>query len=342
MKIDSSENFRQKGIHHLARFLIILLVSCTVFAGSDFVLCAGPLYRVAIFDFDKREITPDPLNYHIETTLRKQLKDIEVNHYSGLGDISHSVKLLQSIDAKGYNLVITRTSDALIIAQHTLLNTPTLYTNVNNPLLLGFKTLGPPGGNISGVTYYIPIERHLRIYKAILPSLKKPGFIFDKHNKSSKVEVPETRDACAALGLAYEMIFVDSREDLGKAAKTLIDRGVDAIVAASSDTIYENIQVFLDDANRNGIPIFSFYKMGVSEGALAALSSDYFRMADELLLPMAAKVLEDKVSPGTMPVAFLEKNSLFVNRSQARHFKIIIPSEFESKYDVIYVGKIKN
>jgi putative ABC transport system substrate-binding protein len=339
MKIDSSENIRQKGINYLTRFLTILLVVIIIFKGFAPILFARQIYRVAIFDFDRREITPDPLNYHIETMLKERLKDIEVNHYSGQGDVSHSVKLLQAIDVKGYNLVITRTSDALIIAQHTLLNTPTLYTNVNNPLLLGFKTLGPPGGNISGVTYYIPIEKHLRIYKAIFPSLKKPGFIFDKHNKSSKVEVPETRDACAALGLKYEMEFVDSREHLRKAANTLIERGVDTIIAASSDTIYENIQTFLEDANRSGIPIFSFYKMGVSEGAVAALSSDYFRMADELLLPMATKVLEDKVSPGTMPVAFLEKNLLFVNRSQAKLFRIIIPFEFESKYDVIYVDK---
>ena len=82
--------------------------------------------------------------------------------------------------------------------------------------------------------------------------------------------------------------------------------------------------------------------MGVSEGAVAALSSDYFRMVDELLVPMAATVLEDNVSPGTLPVAFLEKNSLFVNRSQTQLFKMTIPPEFESKYDVIYVDKHLN
>lgn len=337
IKIDSSENIRQKGINHLNRFLTILLVSCTVFAGSASILWANQRYRVAIFDFDKREITPDPLNHHIETRLRERLEDIEVDHYSGMGDETRSVKLLQAIDTKGYDLVITRTSDALIIAQHTLFTTPTLYTNVNNPLLFGFKTLGPPGGNISGVSYYIPVEKHLRTYKVILPSLKKPGFLFDKNNKSRKVEVPETLKACTVLGLKFEIEFVDDGNQLRKAARSLIDRGVDAIIAASSGTIYENIQIFLKDANQNGVPIFSFYKMGVTEGAVAALSSDYFRMVDELLLPMAVKVLEEKVNPGTLPAAFLEKNKLFVNRHQAQRFKLTIPPEIEQVYDVVYV-----
>lgn len=203
-------------------------------------------------------------------------------------------------------------------------------------MLLGFKTLGPPGGNISGASYYIPVEKHLRVYKAILPTLKKPGFLFDKHNKSRRVEVPETRNACTALGLRFEIEFVENRGQLCQAVHRLMDRGVDAVVAASSGTIYENIHLFIQDTNRKGVPVFSFYKMGVPEGAVVALSSDYFQIADELLLPMAARVLKDKVSPGSMPAAFLEKNSLFVNRLQAQRFKVYIPSKFKKDHDVVY------
>jgi ABC-type uncharacterized transport system substrate-binding protein len=300
------------------------------------MLWASPVYQVAIFDFDEREVTPDPLARHIEAKLRERMTNITVTHYSGLGAEPRSVKLLQQIEAKGYDLVITRTSDALIIAQHTLFKTPTLYTNVSNPLLLGFKTLGPPGGNISGASYYIPIEKHLRIYKAILPTLTKPGFIFDKHNKSRKVEVPETRNACTILGLSFEMEFVESRDQLRQAANRLIGRGVDALVSASSGIVYENIHTFIQDANHKGVPVFSFYKTGVSEGAVAALSSDYFRMADELLLPMAVKVLEEKMSPGSLPAAFLEKNSLFINRSQIQRFNLTIPAELKNSHDLIY------
>jgi ABC-type uncharacterized transport system substrate-binding protein len=318
------------------------MIPWTILVGFVSLLHAGQAYKVAIFDFDKREVTPDPLARHIENKLRRQFKSIEVAHYSGLGDELHSVQLLQTIEENGYDLVITRTSDALIIAQHTLFKTPTLYTNVNNPLLLGFKTLGPAGGNISGASYYIPIEKHLRIYKAIFPAMQKPGFIFDRLNKSGKVEIPETRKACSALNLNFEIEFVERHDQLQRAANTLMDRGADAIICASSGTIYENIRLFLNDANRRGVPVFSFYKMGVPEGAVAALSSDYFRMADELLLPMAVKVLEGKASPGSLPVAFLEKSSLFVNRAQVQRFGLAIPPELELEHDVVYLGENTN
>lgn len=295
--------------------------------------------KVAIFDYDKREVTPDLLARHIENKLRAMFPDIEVAQYSGQGDETRSVRLLSAIEAEGYDLVITRTSDALIIAQHTLFKTPTLYTNINNPLLLGFKTLGPPGGNISGVSYYIPIEKHLRAYMAILPTLHKPGFIFDRNNKSRKVEVPEVRDACAKLGLKLEVEFVNDKSQLRAAARALINRGVDALISASSGTIYENIHTFLEEANDAGVPIFSFYKTGVDEGAVAALSSDFFRMADELLLPMAEKVLRDKVSPGSLPAAFLDKSILFVNRPQLERFGLSIPPQLNQDHDVVYVDR---
>ena len=63
--------------------------------------------------------------------------------------------------------------------------------------------------------------------------------------------------------------------------------------------------------DQTAVPIYSFYKNGVLNSALAALSSDYFRMSDELLVPMARKVLIDKVSPWNMPVALLKRNKLF-------------------------------
>jgi len=340
MQLELSEKIRRNSASRAIIYMVVLMAFCLVLAGSVDALRAGQAKRVAIFDFDKRAVNPDPLARHIEDRLRERLANIEVSHYSGLGDEPRSVKLLQTIEASGYDLVITRTSDALIIAQHTLFKTPTLYTNVNNPMLLGFRTLGPPGGNISGASYYIPIEKHLRVYKGILPDLQKPGFIFDKHNKSSNVEVPETREACAALGLAFYMEFVDDREQLPAAAKALIERGADAIIAASSDTIYDNIHTFLEDTNRSGVPVFSFYKMGVPDGAVAALSSDYFRMADELLLPMAIDVLENKVSPGSLPAAFLEKNELFVNRAQAQRFGLTIPPELGQAHDVVYIDQL--
>ena len=309
-----------------------------LFAGL--LLCQGAIaagQRVAIFDYDDRVNDPKSLSFHIESRLKVMFSGIEVAQYSGRNDEAYSVEVLSEIEKEGFDLVIVLTSDALILAQHTLLKTPTLYSNVNNPLILGFRTLGPPGGNISGASYYIPVRKHLSVYQAIQPDLKRPGFIFDKNNHSRKAEVPEAREACTELGLRFDMEFVEDKGELQRAARALISRGADALIAASSGTIYENIDLFRDHADQAAVPIYSFYKNGVLNGALASLSSDYFRMSDELLLPMARKVLIDKISPGNMPAAFLKRNKLFINRPKAEKLKIEIPRRLLEETAVEYI-----
>ncbi|MCP4689793.1 MAG: hypothetical protein GY859_17200 [Desulfobacterales bacterium] len=304
------------------------------------LLCRGEVVsaqRVAIFDYDDRMNNPASLSFHIESRLKEMFPASEVAQYTGRNDEAYSVRVLCGIEKEGFDLVIVLTSDALILAQHTLLKTPTLYTNVNNPLLLGFRTLGPSGGNISGASYYIPARKHLAVYRAIQPGLKRPGFIFDKNNKSRKVELPEAREACAGLGLRFDMELVENKGELRGAAAELISRGADALIAASSGTIYENIRLFRDLADQAEIPIYSFYKTGAFNGAAAALSSDYFRMADELLLPMARRALIDKISPGAMPVAFLKRNKLFINRSRAEKLGLEIPRRLLKETEVEYI-----
>jgi putative tryptophan/tyrosine transport system substrate-binding protein len=304
----------------VASMLVGLLFSLWVFASQT-----AWAERVAIFDFDKRAQFPAALGQHIEEKLMALDDDIVVTQYTAEGSEAKAVKILSDLDREGLDLIILITSDALIIAQHTLLKTPALYTNVNNPKILGFRTLGPPGGNISGVSYYIPVKNHLAVYKTIMPDLHQLGFLFDRHNQSRKAEVPEARTACANLGIVFDSEFIDASDQLRQAVARLITRGADAIVAASSDVIYEHISAFLDITDAAGKPVFSFYKAGVSEGAVAALSSDYFQMADSCLIPMARKVLLDNVSPGDMPVAFLKQKKLFLNTCQAEKLGLEIP-----------------
>lgn len=297
------------------------------------LLAVSPLhgYRVAVFDFDDRIEEKLTVAKHIEQRLEDADSAIRVAQFCGKGNEAHSIQLLTALDQDGYDLIITITSDALIITHHTVVKTPVLYTNANNPLFLGFKTLGQPGGNISGASYYVSIEDQIRLYRRILPELTLPGFLFDRNNISRKVELPESRNTCEHLGLAYEIEVITSKAELRPAVKRMLLKGVDAVIATSSGKIYQNIDTFIDVCNSSNIPIFSFNKEGVKQGAAAALASDYYRMVDELILPMALKVLREKINPGSLPAAFLRENAIYLNAAQIDKLKLKIPEEIAER-----------
>ena len=317
--IESPNHLNQRRSSILLWFGVTLL----------FVLADSPLRaeRVAIFDFDDRLEEENTVAHYIEKRLKNADPRIDVRQHSGKGNEARSIEVLRNLDGAGYDLIITITTDALILARHILTRTPVLYTNVNNPLSLGFESLEAPGGNISGASYYVPIEKQLALYQKIQPQMRTIGLIFDRYNKSRKVELPEARNACSRLGIRPEIEIMEKNADLVPLIRRLLDAGVDAVIATSSDKVYNHIGEFVGICTNAGVPVYSFNKGGVNLGAVAALASDYFEMVDRLLIPMAIRVLHDNVNPGSLPPAFLQQNRVYLNARQIEKLRLQVPPD---------------
>jgi putative ABC transport system substrate-binding protein len=308
----------------------ILFITCGLLAAN------GYAERLAIFDYDDRLDEPDTVAKFIEKKLKNVDQDLTIDQFSGKGDRAVALDVLCKLEKEGYDLIITITSDAFKLARYCLKNTPTIYTNANNPLFLGMKTLRAPGYNISGASYYVPIEKQLTLFKKIQPGMLKVGFILDRANIAAAIEARGIRKACMKLHIRYYLELVSVKEELPEAAENLIKKGVHAIVLTMSDKLYDNVDLLKPACNAAGVPIYSFYKNAVPLGAVASLSSDFYLMAEKLVVPMALKVLKDKVGPGTMPAAFLDETFLYLNQTQAEKLGLKIPPEIKNQANEVY------
>ena len=298
--------------------------------------CAGADWNVAIFDYDDRLHEADTVAKYLERQLTAAEPAIRVKQFSGKGDEQVAIATLKELDRAGYDLIITITSDALILAQHFLRQTPTLYTNVNDPLSLGVATLDAPGGNISGASYYVPVREQLALFTEIQPNIKTIGFIFDETNRSRQAEVRESRNTCLDMGLRTEIRLITRAEELPINVAELLNAEVDAIVVTSSETIYDNIARFKPLCDQAGIPIYAYHRNAVERGAIAALSSDYYVIAEQLVVPMALRALREHISPGTFPAAFLEDHLIFINLTEANWLGLQIPPSIIQRATKIY------
>ena len=330
-----NENIFRRHVRHLTVGLVLWLVF-----GLTSHVAAG--WKVAIFDYDDRLHEANTVAKYLERQLRGAEREIRVTQFSGKGDNQIAIDMLKELDRAGYDLIITITSDALILAQHFLRRTPTLYTNVNNPLSLGIATLDAPGGNISGASYYVPAHEQLALFTTIQPSIKVVGFIFDETNRSRQAEVRESRNACRDLGLRTEIRLITRAAELPNRVTELLNAGVDAIVATSSETIYDNIARFKPLCDQAGIPIYAYHRDAVVNGAIAAMSSDYYVIAEQLVIPMALRVLREHISPGTFPAAFQANPLIFINLTQANRLDLPIPPPIIQRATKIYYSIMQN
>jgi putative ABC transport system substrate-binding protein len=300
-------------------FCIVILLVCHIVAHAD--------QRLAIFDYDDRLNVDGTVAKYLEKRLKERFSDISIEQYTGLGSVSKSVEVLTGIDNMGFDLLVTITSDALVVARNKVTKTPFLFTNVSNPLFFGLTDLDKPGKNLSGASYYVPIDKQIDFFLKIEPTLKSIGVIFDSRNKSRRVELRETRQFFSRNKLEFSGEVIQSSVDLEQAAERLVTKGVDAIIITSSGEIYDNLGDIKTVADRAKIPIFSYHRKAVEKGAIASLSSDYFQMVDELVLPMVDEVMYQGKSPGTMPVRFLEHHIVSLNLTEAKKLGLNIPDE---------------
>lgn len=317
------------------------LLVALVFIVLPLFLPAQASKRIAIFDYEYREAQKDgkkSIAHYIKHKLLEKDSLLSIELFSANSKLEQAIDTLKKLDKSGYNLIITISSDALVISHHTVKNTPLLFTNVNNPRYLGIKDLKNPGRHRSGVTYYVPMSDQLKLIREIQPNIKKIGAIFDKDSKSRLVEAREMRHEINKLGMIFSYVSVMTQEELKDKTTRLIDEyNVEAIIISSSDKLYLNTKSVTEIAYFRNIPVYSVNKKGVENGALASLSSDYYKMVDELLLPMINDVICNGIDPGNIPIEKLEKPDIYLNRHTEKELKLAIPKYILN--NAIYVNE---
>jgi len=299
-------------------FILFLLLA--------FIFTMASENTIAIFDYDDRLDQPDTLAKYIEEMIKTQIPDTGVDQFSGKGDDVTARAVMTKIDTGQYRVIILITSDAVIIAKHSQVKTPTLFANANNPLGLGFSTLKAPGGTMSGASYYVPVEKKLSFFKKISPGIKKIGFLFDDTNKSRDIEVSETRTACSKLGLEFNLVLIKEKGELKEAVQKLLAKGVDSVVITTSSVLYSNISEFYTLCVAANVPLFSFHTTGVTNGAIASLGVDYNVLAEKELMPMIKDVIAGK-NPGAMDIRFISNPDIYLNLKSARDIDLVVSEE---------------
>ncbi len=79
--------------------------------------------------------------------------------------------------------------------------TPFLFTAVTDPLTAGLvKDLGHPGGNITGVSDLLPVDKHMEMVREFFPKLKTLGVMYNSGEANSKATVESIRAEGKKMG----------------------------------------------------------------------------------------------------------------------------------------------
>jgi putative ABC transport system substrate-binding protein len=201
---------------------------------------------------------------------------------------------------------------------------PTFIGGCNHPKILGaVQNLEQPEGNITGVTYNLPVASQFDVFQAILPELHSVLLLMGKGNPSAMIDQAGTKEVCAKRNIEYKEVMAGSKEEALRAVAEQKEK-VSAMIIGNQALVIDITKEISGAAGKT--PVFSYSSEPVKEGALGGFVAD-----DQKLGRMLAQSLVDVVvkrkAIGTVPVKVDPKPKFYVNAKTAQRIGVEVPFE---------------
>lgn len=190
-----------------------------------------------------------------------------------------------------------------------------------------------PGGNVTGVSDMAPMNAQMDLAKEIVPNAKTAGLIYNSSEVNSEIQAKLMKEYCAANNIQVEERTVSNVNDIQQVAESLAGK-VDFIYAPTDNTIASAIPTLVKITDANKIPVIVGADIMAKDGALAALSVDFYQLGVQTG-ELAADILEGKVKPESAPIIHPKDYTVVINKKNAETLGIQIPESVLKKAKMV-------
>lgn len=230
-----------------------------------------------------------------------------------------------------YDLIIAVATPAATSAYSAVRNAsadiPVVFCAVSDPVTPGLvNSMEIPGNNCTGTADAIDIVGQIALIKQLQPEIKNLGVLYTTSEANSISQLETLKAECASAGITLVDQGISDSSELASAAAALIPK-VDAITNLTDNNVVDNMNVFLEQANTAGIPVYGSEIEQVKKGCLASASIDYVALGEKTG-EMAVEVLNGR-SAAEYPVVAVNDSFLVINPDVASKLGITIPDELK-------------
>ena len=245
------------------------------------------------------------------------------------GSTSNSRGIIDRIMASPPRLIVAIGPLAAQVARAEVRGVPVVFAMVRNPRKSGLE-----GDNIAGISLDVPIEAQLAMYRALLPTIRVIGVIYDPEKTGTLVK--EAAEMAARFGLRFLATPVASQTEVPAALRSLLGK-VDALWMLPDDTVItpESLTFFLLTAFKQNLPVLTISDAFVEAGALAALSPDYTDVGRQAC-QLSREIESGQRRPAQASIVPPTKVNIALNLQTARQLGLILPPEMVQSASKVY------
>lgn len=259
---------------------------------------------------------------------------VEIDQENAQGDQSNLKTIVSRFKAEKPKLICAIATPAAQAAANEIKDIPivgTAITDYTSAKLV--QNDERPGGNVTGVSDFASMDAQMELAAKLIPQAKNVGLIYCSSEVNSEVQANQMKDYCKKHGLSVEERTVNNVNDIQQVAESLVGK-VDYIYVPTDNTLASSIPTLMKITDANKIPVIVGADIMAKDGALAALSVDYYRLGKQTG-ELAADILDGKVKPETSPIQHQKDYTIVINKQDAEILGIQIPEEIAKKANMV-------
>ena len=280
--------------------------------------------KIGVMWFTKSSMSDRVYNGFSEQ-FSKLAPNAEIEMNAAIPTIEEVDKIYQRYAGEKDAILFLRSHGAEYLKEHPI-KIPGFIGAANDPVQLGIVPAidAPPPNNITGVTYYLPVELQMKVFTRMIPGIKKVGLMLEEGHPGTPIDRANTREACEKFGLEYYESVSKTKDQLSGGVKKLLDQGIDIIIIANPKLVTDNTDIIIQAAGET--PVVSYAETSIKKGALGGLAPSDEKLG-MLLANAVYKVVVEKTPVEQVPIQYDKDPNLLINKEALKRYKIEIPME---------------
>ena len=243
-------------------------------------------------------------------------KNLTINYQVGTGAQDSLKSMSETLVKKEPDLLLGIATPAAISLLNETTEIPIVITAVTDPveskLVASEKK---PGGNVTGTTDMVPIEKQIKLLLSIKDDIKTVGIAYNAGESNSKIQADLAIEALKKEGVETKVLTANSTNDV-QSVMTSLAKNTDAIYIPTDNTFATAAPVVGEVAKEYKIPVVAGSAEQVEAGGLATFGINYTSLGKQTGV-MAAKILKGEAKPESLPIESADDLELIVNKEMA-------------------------
>jgi putative tryptophan/tyrosine transport system substrate-binding protein len=253
-------------------------------------------------------------------------RNLAIKYHSADGRFDQLPALVADLVADPVAAILALGPPAALAAKAATRNIPIVFAIGADPVQLGLvSSLNRPGGNITGVTFFINTlgAKRLELLRGLVPSATVIGFVVNPSNPTSESQISDVQAAARAHGIELLILNAGSERDIDAAFTSFVQKRANAIILGADGFFLSRRDQLVGLAARYGLPAMYYLREFTDIGGLisyGASITDAYRLTGGYV----GRILKGE-QPADLPVHQTVKFELAVNLKTSKALGLTVP-----------------